>query len=130
MNSFKAFRIHQSGGNISARFEDLTLDALSPGEVVIEVQYSDINYKDALAATGAGRILRRYPLVGAALHAREFLELRDRRPVSVGNPEPSRVGRPDSSNETTFIGSQAFTADHEQQRARQNHFCEVIAPHQ
>jgi NADPH2:quinone reductase len=64
MSTFKAFRIHQSGGNISARFDDLTLDALTPGEVVIDVQYSDINYKDALAATGAGKILRRYPLVG------------------------------------------------------------------
>jgi NADPH2:quinone reductase len=64
MNSFKAFRIHETGGNISARFEQLMLDALTPGEVVIEVQYSGINYKDALAATGAGRILRRYPLVG------------------------------------------------------------------
>jgi len=64
MNTFKAFRIHDTGGKISARFEDLTLDALSPGEVVIDVQFSDINYKDALAATGAGRILRRYPLVG------------------------------------------------------------------
>ena len=64
MSTFKAFRIHQSGGNISARFEDLTLDALTPGEVVIDVQYSDINYKDALAATGVGKILRRYPLVG------------------------------------------------------------------
>ncbi|HEU5137239.1 MAG TPA: oxidoreductase [Steroidobacteraceae bacterium] len=64
MNTFKAYRIHDNAGKISARFEDLTLDALTPGEVVIEVQYSDINYKDALAATGAGRILRRYPLVG------------------------------------------------------------------
>ena len=64
MNSFKAFRIHETAGNISALFEDLTLDALTPGEVVVDVQYSDINYKDALAATGAGRILRRYPLVG------------------------------------------------------------------
>jgi NADPH2:quinone reductase len=64
MNSFKAFRIHETAGKISTRFEDLTLDALSPGEVVIDVQYSGINYKDALAATGAGRILRRYPLVG------------------------------------------------------------------
>jgi acrylyl-CoA reductase (NADPH) len=64
VNTFKAFRIHESGGEISARFEDLTLDALSPGEVVIEVEYSGINYKDALAATGAGKILRRYPLVG------------------------------------------------------------------
>jgi NADPH2:quinone reductase len=64
MTSFKAFRIHEAGGRISARFEDLTLDALTPGEVVIAVQYSGINYKDALAATGAGKILRRYPLVG------------------------------------------------------------------
>jgi NADPH2:quinone reductase len=64
MNTFKAFRIHETGGRISARFEDLTVDALTPGEVVIDVQYSGINYKDALAATGAGRILRRYPLVG------------------------------------------------------------------
>jgi acrylyl-CoA reductase (NADPH) len=64
MNTFKAFRIHESGGKIEARFEQLGLDALNPGEVVIDVQYSDINYKDALAATGAGKILRRYPLVG------------------------------------------------------------------
>jgi acrylyl-CoA reductase (NADPH) len=61
---FKAYRIHELAGKISARFEDLTLDALTPGDVVIDVQCSDINYKDALAATGAGRILRRYPLVG------------------------------------------------------------------
>jgi NADPH2:quinone reductase len=64
MSTFKAFRIHEVDGKISARFESLTLDQLSPGEVIVDVQYSDINYKDALAATGAGRILRRYPLVG------------------------------------------------------------------
>jgi acrylyl-CoA reductase (NADPH) len=64
MNTFKAFRIHDTGGSIAGRFEDLTLEQLSAGEVVIDVQYSDINYKDALAATGAGKILRRYPLVG------------------------------------------------------------------
>ena len=64
MNSFKAFRIHEDGKRVAARFEQLTLDDLSPGEVVIRVSHSDINYKDALAATGAGRILRRYPLVG------------------------------------------------------------------
>lgn len=64
MNSFKAFRIHEMDGKIVAKFEELELGALSPGEVVIDVQYSGINYKDALAATGAGKILRRYPLVG------------------------------------------------------------------
>jgi NADPH2:quinone reductase len=62
--SFKAFRIHEQDKKIVARFERLTLDDLAAGEVVIKVQYSDINYKDALAATGAGKILRRYPLVG------------------------------------------------------------------
>ena len=64
MHSFKAFRIHQEGGKITARFERLTLDDLTAGEVVIRVAYSGINYKDALAATGKGKILRRYPLVG------------------------------------------------------------------
>jgi acrylyl-CoA reductase (NADPH) len=64
MKPFKAFRIHSEDGKIAARFEALTLDDLAPGEVVIRVACSDINYKDALAATGAGRILRRYPLVG------------------------------------------------------------------
>jgi acrylyl-CoA reductase (NADPH) len=64
MSRFKAFRISESGGKIAAAFEHLELEQLTPGEVVIEVQYSGINYKDALAATGAGRILRRYPLVG------------------------------------------------------------------
>jgi acrylyl-CoA reductase (NADPH) len=64
MKPFKAFRIHSEGGSIAARFEDVTLDDLAAGEVVIRVACSDINYKDALAATGAGKILRRYPLVG------------------------------------------------------------------
>src|SRR5580692_7073828 len=61
---FTAYRIHQRDRGVDARFEQLTLDDLSPGEVVIRVSHSGINYKDALAATGAGRILRRYPLVG------------------------------------------------------------------
>jgi acrylyl-CoA reductase (NADPH) len=62
--SFKAFRIHEIDRKIVAKFEQLSLDDLNPGEVVVRVQYSDINYKDALAATGAGKILRKYPLVG------------------------------------------------------------------
>jgi NADPH2:quinone reductase len=61
---FRAFRIHEVDGKVQARFETLGLDALSPGDVVVRVAYSDINYKDALAATGAGKILRRFPLVG------------------------------------------------------------------
>src|SRR5512138_3235304 len=62
--SFRAFRIHQEQGRTVARLEAISLDDSSPGEVVIKVHYSTINYKDALAATGKGKILRKYPLVG------------------------------------------------------------------
>ena len=64
MKDFKAYRIDQADGKISAGFTTLSLDDLSAGEMVIRVSYSTINYKDALAATGKGRILRQYPLVG------------------------------------------------------------------
>ena len=64
MKAFKAFRIHEREGKIVAGFEQMDVDALTPGDVVIRVRYSSINYKDALAATGAGRILRNYPLNG------------------------------------------------------------------
>lgn len=64
MKSFRAFRIHDENKKIVARFEDLNLGDLAPGDVVVRVTHSGINYKDALAATGTGKILRRYPLVG------------------------------------------------------------------
>lgn len=62
--AFSGLRIDRGGGGITAALVPLTLDDLTPGDVVIEVAYSSINYKDALAATGAGSILRRFPLVG------------------------------------------------------------------
>jgi NADPH2:quinone reductase len=64
MHDFRAYRIDQEDGKIVAGFATLNLDDLSAGEVVIKVSHSTINYKDALAATGAGRILRSFPLVG------------------------------------------------------------------
>jgi NADPH2:quinone reductase len=65
MEPFKAFRIHsEDGRHIEARLETIALDDLSDGDVVIRGAYSSINYKDALAATGTGKILRKYPLVG------------------------------------------------------------------
>lgn len=61
---FPAFRIHQEQGRIASRIEPISLSDLSAGDVVVRVRYSTINYKDALAATGKGKILRKYPLVG------------------------------------------------------------------
>lgn len=62
MNKFRAFRIQDDQGN--AGVENISLDDLSQGDVVIKSAYSDINFKDALAATGKGKILRKFPLVG------------------------------------------------------------------
>jgi acrylyl-CoA reductase (NADPH) len=64
MDKFRAFRIDEQDGRIQAGFSELALDDLTPGNVVIRVSHSTINYKDALAATGKGKILRRYPLNG------------------------------------------------------------------
>ena len=61
---FRAYRIFNEDGKIASRFVEMTLDELDPGEVVIRTAYSGINYKDALAATGAGKIIRRFPCVG------------------------------------------------------------------
>jgi len=76
---FRAFRIHEVDKKIVARFEELALDDLSPGDVVVKVRYSGINYKDALAATGTGKILRKYPLVGGIDLAGEVVSSSDAR---------------------------------------------------
>jgi acrylyl-CoA reductase (NADPH) len=61
---FDALRIFDENGKISARIVQVSLDQLSEGAVVIKAAYSSVNYKDALAATGSGKIMRRFPLVG------------------------------------------------------------------
>ncbi|MCK5382789.1 MAG: alcohol dehydrogenase catalytic domain-containing protein, partial [Gammaproteobacteria bacterium] len=64
MGPFRALRVHENAdGTVHAALEQLALEDLSPGEVVIRSRYSSVNYKDALAATGKGKILRRFPLV-------------------------------------------------------------------
>ena len=64
MSKFKTFRVNQSENIIKGSIEELSFDDLDAGDVVIDVQYSSVNYKDALAATGAGQIIRKFPRVG------------------------------------------------------------------
>jgi NADPH2:quinone reductase len=64
MQSFRAFRIFNDEGTIAGRLVDATVDELTPGEVLIKAEYSSVNYKDALAGTGTGKILRKFPLIG------------------------------------------------------------------
>jgi len=64
MRSFKAFLIEEIEGKTKSGLVNIDESQLDPGEVTIRVAFSSVNYKDALAATGAGRIIRRFPCVG------------------------------------------------------------------
>lgn len=63
MSDFKVFRVYQDGEKVQGKLELSTLDNVSDGEVLFKVAYSSVNYKDALAATGKGKIIRRFPLI-------------------------------------------------------------------
>ena len=77
--TFRAFRIHGGSEGHRAGIETLRIDDLSPGEVTIRTAYSSINYKDALAGTGEGKILRTFPLIGGIDVAGHVVESRDAR---------------------------------------------------
>lgn len=64
MDSFKALLIEERDGKVCSGFVEMDEARLDSGEVTIRVAYSSVNYKDALAATGAGKIIRRFPCVG------------------------------------------------------------------
>lgn len=83
-DSFLALRIHGAEPR-SARLEEIALANLGPGELTIEVEYSAVNYKDALAVAGAGAILKRFPLVGGIDLAGRIVDSRDAR-FTVGDP--------------------------------------------
>lgn len=61
--NFRALRVYSEAGQHRVALEHIGVDQLSPGNVVVRVAYSGINYKDALAVTGKGRILRGSPRV-------------------------------------------------------------------
>ena len=54
---FRAFRVFEDGGKVSGRVVSASVDELSAGEVIIKVACSSVNYKDALAGTGSGKIM-------------------------------------------------------------------------
>ena len=64
MGTFKAYLIEETEGKTQSSFVNMDESQLDAGQVSIRVAYSSVNYKDALAATGAGRIIRRFPCVG------------------------------------------------------------------
>jgi putative YhdH/YhfP family quinone oxidoreductase len=64
VEKFRAYRLTEADRKIRAEFVECTLDELDPGDLVVRVAYSDVNYKDALAASGKGRILLRPSCIG------------------------------------------------------------------
>ncbi len=79
MDKFKVYRLREQERKVVAAFEQASIDELDPGEVVVRVAYSGVNYKDALAATGAGRIIRRFPCIGGIDLAGTVIESSDAR---------------------------------------------------
>ena len=59
---FRACRVFEEAGRVAPRLVEMAPEDLSPGDVVVRVHWSGINYKDALAVTGRGKILKRFPL--------------------------------------------------------------------
>ncbi|HWG11106.1 MAG TPA: YhdH/YhfP family quinone oxidoreductase [Rhodanobacteraceae bacterium] len=74
---FRAFRIRNDDTGYRAGIETMRADELSPGEVLVKAAYSSVNYKDALAGTGKGKILRAFPLNGGIDVAGHVVESRD-----------------------------------------------------
>ena len=64
MQPFSAFRIHQEHGATVSHIEHMTVEDLSPGTVLLRTAYSSVNYKDALAGTGRGKVVRKFPVIG------------------------------------------------------------------
>lgn len=79
MSPFKALLIEEHDGKTTCGFTQMDESRLDAGEVTIRVAYSSVNYKDALAATGTGRIIRRYPCVGGIDLAGTVIASRDDR---------------------------------------------------
>lgn len=74
---FRAFRIRNDDAGYRAGIETMRADELSQGEVLVKAAYSSVNYKDALAGTGKGKILRASPLNGGIDVAGHVAESRD-----------------------------------------------------
>lgn len=64
LNTFESYRIHNDANGYRASIEQMHISELTTGDVHIQVHYSSVNYKDALAGTGKGKILRKFPLNG------------------------------------------------------------------
>lgn len=79
MTEFQAFRVYEEDNHVISRLESLSFDDLDAGDVLIKTAYSSVNYKDALAVTGKGKIIRNFPCIGGIDAAGTIVESKDKR---------------------------------------------------
>ncbi|MBP1758833.1 MAG: Quinone oxidoreductase putative YhdH/YhfP [Firmicutes bacterium] len=63
MDGFKALLVKEENGAVVCSLEEITTEQLSPGNVLIKVAYSSVNYKDYLAVQTGGGVIRNYPMI-------------------------------------------------------------------
>ncbi len=66
-NDFQALVLNQADGKTTAAVQSLTQQDLPEGDVLVQVDYSSINYKDAMAVTGTGKIIPNSPWCRASI---------------------------------------------------------------
>jgi len=71
---FKGIVVHKDAQGYRASVEDLDEDSLPAGDVTVDVQYSTLNYKDGLAITGKGPVVRSFPMVPGIDFAAEVVQ--------------------------------------------------------
>lgn len=82
---FNAYRVFNEHGKITSRIVPQSLDGLNSGSVLIKAAFSSVNYKDALAVTGAGKVVRRWPLT-AGIDVAGVVESSNDPNFSAGDP--------------------------------------------
>lgn len=75
----KALVLDQIDNRTVATVKDIDLPALAEGDVRVAIDWSSLNYKDALAITGKGKIIRQFPMVPGIDFAGQVKESRDPR---------------------------------------------------
>lgn len=74
INHFLAYQIIQQNNETKSGWVTMTLNQLDPGDVLIKTEYSSVNYKDVLAATGVGKVIKRFPCIGGIDVSGEVIE--------------------------------------------------------
>ena len=88
---FKALRLYNEDGKRVSRMVEQSIDDLDPGNVVIRSQYAAVNYKDARAVTGVGKVISRFPCIPGVEVAGTVVESAD--PVVPRRRQGDRAGR-------------------------------------